>query len=61
MGAARLIALPAAFHTSFFYGYSVLTHEAIVDSVWDVSIRKMLLERFPMAALDDLERAHGYV
>src|SRR5579862_5639141 len=43
------------------YGYSVLTHEAIVDSLWDTSIQKMLLKRFPMATPDELEQAHAYV
>jgi len=47
--------------TSAFYGYSVLTHEAIVDSLWDSSIQKMLLKRFPMATPEELEQAHAYV
>jgi hypothetical protein len=41
-------------------GYSVLTHEAIVDSVWDTSLQKMLLQRFPAATPEDLEMAHAY-
>jgi len=40
--AARLIGL-LFLSTSAFYGYSALTHEAIVDAVWDSSIQKMLL------------------
>jgi len=58
-GAARLMSL-LLLSTSVFYGYSVLTHEAIVDAVWDASIQKMLLERFPMATPEDLELAHAY-
>jgi hypothetical protein len=54
---ALLILLPA----SFSYGYSVLTHEAIVDSLWDASIQKMLVKRFPMATPEELEQAHAYV
>ena len=46
---------PAAF------GYSVLTHEAIVDSLWDSSIQRLLLKRFPAATTEELERAHAYV
>ncbi len=42
------------------YGYSVLTHEAIVDSLWDASIQKMLLKRFPEATPEELEQAHAY-
>jgi hypothetical protein len=45
---------------SFAHGYSVLTHEAIVDSVWDGSIRKMLLQRFPAATPEELVEAHAY-
>jgi hypothetical protein len=40
--------------------YSVLTHEAIVDSAWDRSIQPLLLRRFPQSAPADLVRAHGY-
>jgi hypothetical protein len=40
--------------------YSVLTHEAIIDSVWDQSILPLLVKRFPTAASDDLITAHGY-
>src|SRR5579863_6698800 len=59
-GAARLTCL-LLFSTSIFYGYSVLTHEAIVDAVWDSSIQKMLLKRFPMATPEEIEQAHAYV
>jgi hypothetical protein len=40
--------------------YSVLTHEAIIDSTWDTGIRPLLLKRFPASTEDDLARAHGY-
>ena len=46
--------------TSPSYGYTVLTHEAIIDSVWDASLQKMLLKRFPDATPEELEVAHGY-
>jgi hypothetical protein len=42
------------------YGYSVLTHEAIVDSVWDSQIQKLLLQRFPGATAEELKQAHAY-
>jgi hypothetical protein len=41
--------------------YSVLTHEAIIDSVWDTEIRPILSARFPNATSDDLSKAHAYV
>src|ERR1700676_570822 len=41
-------------------GYSVLTHEAIIDTAWDTGIRPLLLKRFPDATPDELRVAHGY-
>src|SRR6202171_1660130 len=58
--AVRLTAL-LLLSTSVFYGYSVLTHEAIVDSLWEGSIQKLLVKRFPMATPEELEQAHAYV
>ena len=46
--------------SSLFYGYSVLTHEAIVDTAWETSIQPMLLKRFPQATPEDLLQAHSY-
>jgi Zinc dependent phospholipase C len=40
--------------------YSVLTHEAIIDSAWDSDIRPLLLKRFPHATHDELREAHAY-
>lgn len=40
--------------------YSVLSHEAIVDSAWDAAIRPLLLKRFPNATGDELKTAHSY-
>jgi len=40
--------------------YSVLTHEAIIDSAWDSGIRAALLGRFPEATPEQLRQAHGY-
>jgi hypothetical protein len=42
------------------YGYSVLAHEAIIDSAWDANIRPLLLKRFPDASPDELRRAHAF-
>jgi hypothetical protein len=41
-------------------GYSVLTHEEIVDLLWKDQIQGMLLARFPNATPDDLKTAHAY-
>jgi len=56
---ARLVAL-LLLCNSVFYGYSVLTHEAIVDSLWETSIQKVLLKRFPAATPEELQQAHAY-
>jgi hypothetical protein len=48
------------FWSSLASGYSVLTHEAIVDSAWDTGIQKLLLKRFPAATPEELEEAHAY-
>lgn len=57
---ARMVLLIVV-SVSISSGYSVLTHEAIVDSLWDASIQKMLLKRFPAATPEELEQAHAYV
>jgi hypothetical protein len=41
-------------------GYSVLTHEEIVDLLWKDQLRPLLVERFPEASTDDLKQAHAY-
>jgi len=41
------------------HAYSVLAHEAIIDSAWD-QIRSVLLQRFPTATPDELRMAHAY-
>jgi hypothetical protein len=40
--------------------YSVLTHEAIIDSVWLTHIQPLLRKRFPDATADELRQAHAY-
>ena len=45
---------------SVSFGYSVLTHEEIVDLVWTDEIRPLLLKRFPELTEDQLKEAHAY-
>jgi Zinc dependent phospholipase C len=40
--------------------YSVLSHEAIIDSAWDDAIKPLLLKRFPDSTPEDLKTAHSY-
>jgi len=49
-----LFPLPAA------WSYSVLTHEAIIDSTWDSAIKPLLLNRFPLATKEELTHAHAF-
>src|SRR6185437_8396500 len=42
------------------YGYSVLTHEEIVDLVWTSEIRPLLLRRFPGLTEEQITEAHAY-
>jgi hypothetical protein len=42
------------------YSYSVLTHEAIIDVVWQDSVVKILQQRFPRATPAQLKTAHAY-
>ena len=58
--AVQRLVLALLLSATFSYGYTVLTHEAIVDSLWDTSMRKLLLERFPGATPEELEQAHAY-
>jgi len=61
----RPVALIAALALLFAWpgevsAYSVLAHEAIIDSAWDTNIRPLLLKRFPSASAEQLKEAHGY-
>src|SRR2546423_3992644 len=47
------VARPAA-------GYSVLAHEANIDALWDSTISRMLVERFPGATPEELLEARAY-
>jgi len=41
-------------------GYSVLTHEAIIDVSWDTAIKPLLLARYPASTEDQLREAKSY-
>src|SRR6266849_8844453 len=41
-------------------GYSVLTHEEIVDLAWADQLRPLLLQRFPNSTEEQLTEAHAY-
>jgi hypothetical protein len=59
--AASLLALSILFPAAQpVAGYSVLTHEAIVDSAWDEAIKPTIQKRFPDATPEQLREAHAY-
>ena len=42
------------------YGYSMLTHEEIVDLSWKEHIEPVLLARYPDSSAEDLRQAHAF-
>jgi hypothetical protein len=54
---APLLALSLAAGAS---GFSVLTHEAIIDSAWKDNIVPLLMKRYPDSTEEDLRKAHAY-
>ena len=42
------------------FACSVLSHEALVDALWDVKLKHVLLSRYSSASEADLKTAHGY-
>ncbi|HEV8492491.1 MAG TPA: zinc dependent phospholipase C family protein [Candidatus Angelobacter sp.] len=42
------------------HGYSILTHEEIVDLLWADQIKPLLKQKFPAATEEDLRKAHAY-
>jgi hypothetical protein len=57
--AAALLTL-LFFSSNFVRGYSVLTHEQVVDLLWKDQIQPLLLKRFPHSTEDDLRKAHAF-
>ena len=55
-----MIALAGCAGSRCASAYSVLTHEAIIDSSWDRILKPLLLSRFPAATPEQLRAAHGY-
>src|SRR6266849_8336465 len=57
---ATALLLFVFFFSGLGSGYSVLTHEEIVDLLWKDQIQPLLLKRFPGATEEDLHKAHAY-
>src|ERR1700686_4038079 len=41
-------------------GYSILTHEEIVDLLWADQLKPLLLQKYPGTTEEDLRKAHGF-
>jgi Zinc dependent phospholipase C len=58
--ALLIIATAAHLSPKTAFGYSVLTHEELIDLAWNECIRPLLLARFPNATDAQLVEAHAY-
>jgi hypothetical protein len=55
-----LILFLIAANTSKTKAFSILAHEAVIDAEWDISLKSMLLAKYPNATPEDLKKAHAY-
>lgn len=60
MNCILLALLTAAVLPASLGAYSVLSHEAVIDSAWPEHILPILRARFPNVTPDDLRKAHAY-
>lgn len=44
----------------FGFGFGVLTHEAIIDALWDKSILPLLKSKYPSSTAEEQKVAHAY-
>ena len=42
------------------FGYSVLTHEEIIDIAWKDDIAPLILKKFPSTTAEEIKDAHAY-
>jgi hypothetical protein len=54
------IVVLAGYGVELCAGYSVLTHEEVVDLAWKYNFLPLLKRRFPTATDDDLKKAHAF-
>jgi hypothetical protein len=60
LASALLAALIFSLPEQLCFGYSVLTHQQIIDLAWNTSIRPLLLERYPKTTPEQLRDAQAY-
>jgi hypothetical protein len=57
---SAVVALIVLLLSPILFGYSVLTHEEIVDLAWKSEILPLLLQRFPNLTEEQIKEAHAY-
>jgi hypothetical protein len=55
-----VLTLAAFWGSASARAYSVLSHEALVDALWAIRIKPLLLAKYPNATPEELKRAHGF-
>jgi hypothetical protein len=55
------VAVPMLLPVRSTSAYSVLSHQAVIDSAWEDAIKPTLLAKYPAATPDQLKEAHAYV
>jgi hypothetical protein len=60
MSRGLALALIAILQTRTVRAYSVLSHEAMIDALWNTGLRAALVARFPNASREQLKEAHSY-
>src|SRR5581483_5706307 len=40
--------------------YSVLTHEAVIDALWDATYKPLIRNKFPQTTPEEMKEAHAY-
>jgi hypothetical protein len=55
-----LVSVALIFGTDRCSGYSVLTHEAIIDANWNAVLLPLLKQKFPAATDEELKNAHAF-
>ena len=58
--AAAAVIMVLLMSSAALRGYSVLTHEEIVDLAWASELRPLLLHRFPALTEEQIKEAHAY-
>lgn len=60
MGTGLVLLLLLGAFSQTCAGYSVLTHEQIIDLLWDEQLKPLLLQKYPGTTPEDLRAAHAY-